>query len=43
MILAGAMNEDLEDLKLWLESNKLSLNVLKTKGMLMGARIPLKS
>ena len=31
-----AINEDLEDLKIWLKSNKLSLNVLKTQGMLIG-------
>ena len=26
-----AINEDLEDLKIWLESNKLSINALKTR------------
>ena len=31
-----AINADLEDLKIWLKTNKLSLNVLKTQGMIVG-------
>ena len=31
-----AINKDLEDHKIWLESNRLSLNVLKTQRMLTG-------
>ena len=31
-----AINEGLEDLKIWLKSSKLSLNVLKTQGMSIG-------
>ena len=37
-----AVNEDLDLLKNWLESNKLSLNVSKTQSMLIGSRSRLK-
>ena len=36
------MNEDLNCLKDWLQGNKLSLNVLKTRGMVVGSRPKLK-
>ena len=38
----GSVNEDLDHLKNWLESNKLSLNVAKTQSMLIGSRNRLK-
>ena len=31
-----AINEDLKGIKIWFKSNKLSLNVLKAQGMLIG-------
>ena len=34
----SAINDDLSNLKLWLEGNKLSLNVTKTQAMLIGSR-----
>ena len=34
----SAINDDLSNLKLWLEGNKLSLNVSKTQAMLIGSR-----
>ena len=37
-----AVNEDLDLLKNWLESNKLSLNVSKTQSMVIGSRNRLK-
>ena len=37
-----SVNEDLNHLKNWLESNKLSLNVAKTQSMLIGSRNRLK-
>ena len=37
-----SVNEDLDHLKNWLESNKLSLNVAKTQSMLIGSRNRLK-
>ena len=33
-----AINADLEALRGWLAGNKLSLNVVKTQGMIMGSR-----
>ena len=33
-----AVNEDLESLTIWLEENKLSLNIAKTHCILMGSR-----
>ena len=38
-----AINADLEALRGWLEGNKLSLNVVKTQGMIMGSRCKLHS
>ena len=32
------LNEDLEKIRLWLQANKLSLNVAKTEYMLIGSR-----
>ena len=37
-----AINADLAALKLWLQGNKLSLNVAKTEGMIIGSRRKLK-
>ena len=37
-----SVNKDLDHLKTWLESNKLSLNVAKTQSMLIGSRNRLK-
>ena len=37
-----SVNEDLNHLKNWLESNKLSLNLAKTQSMLIGSRNRLK-
>ena len=34
--LNRAINADLEDLKIWLESNKQELNVVKTQGISIG-------
>ena len=34
----NVVNEDLESLKIWLEENKLSLNVAKTHCILIGSR-----
>ena len=39
----AAINADLEALKCWLEGNKLSLNVVKTQGMIIGSRCKLQS
>ena len=39
----SAINDDLSNLKLWLEGNKLSLNVSKTQAMLIGSRAKLQS
>ena len=39
----SAINDDLSNLKLWLEGNKLSLNVTKTQAMLIGSRAKLQS
>ena len=36
-----AINADLEALRGWLEGNKLSLNVVKTHGMIIGSRCEL--
>ena len=36
-----AINADLEALRGWLEGNKLSLNVVKTQGMVIGSRCKL--
>ena len=33
-----ALNSELNDLKLWLQGNKLSLNVLKTQAMVVGSQ-----
>ena len=33
-----AINPDLAALKLWLQGNRLSLNVAKTEGMIIGSR-----
>ena len=38
-----ATNADLEALRGWLEGNKLSLNVVKTQGMVIGSRCKLHS
>ena len=38
-----AINADLEALRGWLEGNKLSLNVVKTQGMIIGSRCKLHS
>ena len=38
-----SINDDLSNLKLWLEGNKLSLNVSKTQAMLIGSRAKLQS
>ena len=38
-----SINEDLDHLKNWLESNKLSLNVAKTQSMLIGSRDRLRN
>ena len=38
-----AINADLEALRGWLEGNKLSLNVVKTQGMIIGSRCKLLS
>ena len=38
-----AINADLEALRGWLEGNKLSLNVVKTQGMVIGSRCKLHS
>ena len=38
-----AINADLAALKLWLQGNKLSLNVAKTEGMIIGSRGKLKN
>ena len=37
-----AINADLAALKQWLQGNKLSLNVTKTEGMIIGSRGKLK-
>ena len=39
----SAINDDLSNLKLWLEGNKLSLNVSKTQAMLIGSRAKLQN
>ena len=39
----SAINDDLFNLKLWLEGNKLSLNVSKTQAMLIGSRAKLQN
>ena len=39
----SAINDDLSNLKLWLEGNKLSLNVTKTQAMLIGSRAKLQN
>ena len=39
----SAINDDLSSLKLWLEGNKLSLNVTKTQAMLIGSRAKLQN
>ena len=38
-----AINADLEALRGWLEGNKLSLNVVRTQGMIIGSRCKLLS
>ena len=40
--LNETLNSDLDSLKQWLESNKLSLNVIKTQAMVVGSRPNLK-
>ena len=39
----SAINDDLSNLKLWLECNKLSLNVTKSQAMLIGSRAKLQN
>ena len=39
----SAINDDLSNLKLWLEGNKLSLNVSKTQALLIGSRAKLQN
>ena len=39
----SAINDDLSNLKLWLEGNKLSLNVSKTQAMLIGSGAKLRN
>ena len=39
----SAINDDLSNLKLWLEGNKLSINVTKTQAMLIGRRAKLQN
>ena len=39
----SAINDGLSNLKLWLEGNKLSLNVTKTQAMLIGSRTKLQN
>ena len=39
----SAINDDLSNLRLWLEGNKLSLSVSKTQAMLMGSRAKLQN
>ena len=39
----SAINDDLSNLKLWLEGNKLSLNVSKTQAMPIGSRAKLQN
>ena len=36
------LNSELNDLKLWLQGNKLSLNVLKTQAMVVGSQPKIK-
>ena len=38
-----SVTEDLDHLKYWLESNKLSLNIAKTQSVLIGSRNRLKN
>ena len=38
-----AINANLEAIRVWLEGNKLSLNVVKTQGMIIGSRCKLLS
>ena len=37
-----SLNSELNDLKLWLQGNKLSLNVLKTQAMVVGSQPKIK-
>ena len=41
-MLNETLNSDLDSLKRWLEGNKLSLNVIKTQGMVIGSRPNIK-
>ena len=36
------LNSELNDLKLWMQGNKLSLNVLKTQAMVVGSQPKIK-
>ena len=36
------LNSELNDLKLWMQGNKLSLNVLKTQAMVVGSKPKIK-
>ena len=36
------LNRELNDLKLWMQGNKLSLNVLKTQAMVVGSQPKIK-
>ena len=41
-IVQAAVNSDLENLRIWLIANKLSLNVAKTEFMLIGSKSMIK-
>ena len=41
--LTQVINTDLDSIRLWLEGNKLSLNVTKTQSMIMGSGVRLQS
>ena len=36
------LNSELNDLKQWLQGNKLSLNVLKTQALILGSQLEIK-
>ena len=40
--LTTAINSDLQELNTWLQSNKLTLNVVKTRGMIFGSELNLR-
>ena len=41
--LTQVINTDLDSIRLWLEGNKLSLNVTKTQSIILGSRVRLRS